>query len=470
MRRVRFERLFCESRKRAGKSRQDPHKWNILSGHDPAEHRNLRIAAIAAPAWNRSSCEMRSEGGILAWDSAAWRSWVMERSRQAFTIAPMAFRRRARPPTNVLAGIILLIGCRTHTLPNRPLFSESAACCTTFQPAVASNPFPVAPVARAAAMPIDGRGEEPAIDRDYQTVCAAWQELENGNTAALPAYQKSLARMLAEASRCGRLDPRGRLTIETTQGCRAIPISYCGFAWRPDEFCQVLPASNFDRREFEHDYRTRGVGVSLVAVRQCGAEEMFFRERQSFPVTAVLRTSQDRDVLEFYNPLQFDSIPVGPGALRLDRDLTASLVYLKQQTPRRYVEGFLDPGRERREAEARHDGALSARQDPRGVHPRAGFRSDDLGQAVNQLRAQSDVYQHYQFWYFRYPTGGDLIQSAAALRERLLIARETCDPQHGDPVLARMVLDRAQHGRPGGPASGQLFLQHPLALRCASTV
>ena len=41
---------------------------------------------------------------------------------------------------------------------------------------------------------------------------------------------------------------------------------------------------------------------------------------------------------------------------------------------------------------------------------------------------------------FRYPTGGEVLESAAVLRQRLRLARETFDPQHTDPALDAMVL------------------------------
>ena len=157
-------------------------------------------------------------------------------------------------------------------------------------------------------------------------------------------------------------------------------------------------------------------------------------------MTAVLRPAPGGAVLEFYNPLLFDSLSVGPARLRLDRDLTASLVYLKETAPHKYLQGFLDPG----ETDVKPKLVMMEPYQP-GKIPVVfihGLGSDPLtwADATNSLRAQGDIYRRCQFWYFRYPTGGDLMESAAALREKLLLARETCDPQHSDPALAQMVL------------------------------
>ncbi len=272
-----------------------------------------------------------------------------------------------------------------------------------------------------------------------QAAILAWQQLECGDRTAFPTYQESLARLIAAANHFGRLDPRGRLTIDTKYGCRVVPISYYGFAWTPGDFCQLLPAADF-HDDLRHYYYTPGIGTSLVAVRQASGDEEFFRERQSFPVTAVLRPAPDGAVLEFYNPLLFDSLSVGPATLGLDRDLTASLVYLKNVAPQRYLQGFLDPG----DTDVKPRLIMMEPYQP-GKIPVVfihGLGSDPLtwSDAVNRLRAQGDIYRRFQFWYFRYPTGGDLMQSAATLREKLLLAREICDPGHLDPALAQMVL------------------------------
>ena len=111
----------------------------------------------------------------------------------------------------------------------------------------------------------------------YQAAILAWQQLELGDRAAFQTYQESLAHMLATASRYGRLDPRGRLTIATTYGRRAVPIAYYGFAWKPADFCQVLPAADFGPDDLLHYYYTPGIGTSLVAVRQASCDEEFFR-------------------------------------------------------------------------------------------------------------------------------------------------------------------------------------------------
>jgi hypothetical protein len=59
---------------------------------------------------------------------------------------------------------------------------------------------------------------------------------------------------------------------------------------------------------------------------------------------------------------------------------------------------------------------------------------------ANELLAESDLYERYQIWAFRYPTGSGFFEQAAELREQLQVARALLDPMGADPALSQMVL------------------------------
>ena len=362
----------------------------------------------------------------------------MERSRRAVAFAVCASGPAARILGIVIIGAILLAGCNACRLSEpsgnvdaTTLCGAQQSACFASMPAVAAEPV----VMRS---PVEE--EQVGLEVDYRHAITAWRQVECGNAGAVADYRKSLALLLIRANRAGCLDPRGGLTVMTAQGPQVIPICNHGFAWKPADFSRVLPASEFRKDDLEHHYYTPGLGVSLVAVRESCGEETYYRQRQAFPVTAVLRPADGGAVLDFYNPLVFGAIPVGPYAMPLDRDLSASLVFLKAEAPKTYIEGFLNPG----EMDAKPKLILLEPYQP-GKIPVVfihGLGSDSLtwADAVNRLRAQSDIYGRFQFWFFRYPTGGDLLQSAAALREKLIIARDTFDPEHRDPALEQIVL------------------------------
>jgi pimeloyl-ACP methyl ester carboxylesterase len=58
----------------------------------------------------------------------------------------------------------------------------------------------------------------------------------------------------------------------------------------------------------------------------------------------------------------------------------------------------------------------------------------------NDLRADPELNQRYQFWFYRYPTGNPYLLTAADLRLALDRLRDALDPRHEDPAFDRMVL------------------------------
>lgn len=319
------------------------------------------------------------------------------------------------------------------------------------RPAALLRPVPTLDRGRPTIAPFFGRemtgafqdSPPQAISRDYQ---AAWQ-----------IYQQSLARLIPAATRFRRLDPRGRLTVRGMSGPLAVPIRYYGFAWQPSAFCRLIPASEHQGGDLQRHYRTPGLGVALIAVRFSCCEEPFSPTSVPFAVTAVLRASRPggpasasltagsqaegrEAVLEFYNPYLFESLPLGARVVRLERDLSAPLVYIQREAPQNYLQAFLDPG----ETDVRPK-LFMMEPYQRGKIPVVfihGLLSDPTTwlDAVNELRANSDLDRRYQFWYYRYPTGGGVLESAAKLREQLLLAREVCDPGAQDASMGRMVL------------------------------
>ena len=244
----------------------------------------------------------------------------------------------------VITSVFLLAGCHAFTLSDRQTLPSGGWSYAALRPFVGAETAGGRSGQSRSGQFCCQQQQVRCVDLYYQAAILAWQQLELGDNAAVQTYQDSVARMLAAASRYGRLDPRSRLMIVTAHGNQVVPITYYGFAWRPTDFCQVLPAAEFNHHDLRHHYATRGIGASLVAVRQACYDEEFFHRRQTFPATAVLRPTHNGAVLEFHNPLEFDSLSVGPNMLPLDRDLTASLAYLETTTPRKYLEGFLDPG------------------------------------------------------------------------------------------------------------------------------
>lgn len=373
----------------------------------------------------------------------------------------------------VIVCAVALSGCQRHCLRNQQCPPATRFCSDDASAVVLFYGTPGAPdaVDSATASLADAKRRAAAedvacVDLYYRAALQARQHLETATTPrcdnpdyqrAWEIYQQSLSQLIKTGQQYGRLDPRGRLRISTGGGWRIVPINYHGFAWKPSDFCELILPEGRSRSDLAVNYRSPGLGTALVAVRHASCEEPFHQISQPFAVTAVLRPAQAPEtrisgdglparaedsgaVLDFYNPYLFDSTRVGTAMVMLDRDLSAPVAYAAEHSSRNYLEGFLDP----RDADVKPKLWCWEPYRP-GKIPLVlihGLYSDPStwADAVNALCAQPDIYRNYQIWFYGYPTGGAVLDSAAKFREQLTVAREVFDPAHQDLSLERMVL------------------------------
>jgi len=305
----------------------------------------------------------------------------------------------------------------------------------------------------ADARQLDRQGCARSVDFYYRAALRSARILDvdtcggAGCRSTWLVYHAALGGLIDAGQRYGRLDPRCRLVVDERRG-RSIPVMHQGFAWRPSDFSLLVSASRFQSRQIAHRFGDCGIGHTLIAERiACCQEELFFRPRQPFAVTAVLRPLRDCDggdapesVLELHNPHTTDTILWRTTAVELARDLTGPMAAIVREAPRQYLRGFTAPSDLSVQAQL----VLVEPYQP-GKIPVIfihGLYSDPITwvDTVNELRAVPGLYERFQFWMFRYPTGGELLESAAVLRQRLILARELFDPQHADPALDEMVL------------------------------
>jgi pimeloyl-ACP methyl ester carboxylesterase len=175
-----------------------------------------------------------------------------------------------------------------------------------------------------------------------------------------------------------------------------------------------------------------------------------FPHEVSFPVTAFFRFEGDvRDLgtqrsgrLELYNPLTVQTVQIGSHAVPLETDLTTPLAYFLSRTDLEGIEytGFL---------------AADKIQDRTGIYMFEPYQPGKipvlmvhglLGSPLtwttmfNDLRADRELREHFQFWFYLYPTGSPYLVTAADLRQELNRLRSELDPAGKDPALDHMVL------------------------------
>ncbi|MEY2527665.1 MAG: hypothetical protein QOE73_2436, partial [Verrucomicrobiota bacterium] len=182
-----------------------------------------------------------------------------------------------------------------------------------------------------------------------------------------------------------------------------------------------------------------GIGAPLVAVAR--KENLQFREqfklrRVYAPVTAVIKFSNNRADLEFVDPMRTGRVSIGNRTFPLAVDLSASTAMLiAQERPERLgISRVLNPQKYADTARL----AQLQQYDPNRtpvifVH---GLQETGASWApmVDSLRNDPSIREHYQFWFFSYPSGYPYPYSAALFRQNL-DGIERAFPNHKRIVL-----------------------------------
>jgi pimeloyl-ACP methyl ester carboxylesterase len=317
----------------------------------------------------------------------------------------------------------------------------------------------------AQGLALEQANHPACIDYYYSAIAASWIVL-NSSVSAAPAqpldpqawsvYHDSLARLMLQGQRHGRLDPRRGLTVNTASGPLEIPARYFGFSWKPDDFHQALVVGDYRPKRPRRVYRRAGLGVPLVIVRHQNGDGGFLRNQHPFAATVVLRpavrsaeiagpssalaTGDGAAWLDFYDSVVVHRAPLAGLQIDLAADITAPFAMITSQTDRLRIGDLLLPGSSSTPpqlffVEPYRPGKIPVVF----VH---GLLSEPSTWAdpVNDLRAVPEVTERFQFWGFRYPTADSLLGSAAALREQLPQAVAMIDPTGSDPALRQVVL------------------------------
>jgi pimeloyl-ACP methyl ester carboxylesterase len=195
--------------------------------------------------------------------------------------------------------------------------------------------------------------------------------------------------------------------------------------WNPALY-EFTPADEFDvGGKYVTERTTRdGIGAPIVAVEREASES---RRQKLAPsrifrtVTAVAKFQGRRCVLEFYDPLDSETVTFYGRRVPLAADFTVPLAVMLQQT---------DPGKHElwrvlNPEKYAHTAAIERLQ-PYNPNKTVVLVIHGLKDSqatwtpmINKLRGDPVIRKHYQFWFYSYPTGYPFPYSAAILREEL---------------------------------------------------
>jgi pimeloyl-ACP methyl ester carboxylesterase len=240
---------------------------------------------------------------------------------------------------------------------------------------------------------------------------------------------------------------------------------------------ELIPAGDVDIRRLRVRTVQDGVGVPYVA--RFRSDSPVLRGQPGIPplagicdpVTAVWQFDRGGARLVFYRTRASDTAVIDGRSRRLAADFSAPLAYMVSKGRNRNID---IKSLIRTDRNIEHAGLFQfAKYDPKKipvvfVHGLMS-RPETWVPAVNELLADREIRERYQFWFFLYPTGLPVWASAAKLRGELDRFRQTLDPQRTNPNLDRMVLAGHSMGglisglqiRTGGKKLWQQFLRTP---------
>jgi pimeloyl-ACP methyl ester carboxylesterase len=232
----------------------------------------------------------------------------------------------------------------------------------------------------------------------------------------------------------------------------------CHGPWKAEDIAELKFVSDYELQGLKNHYRTYGLGVPLVAVLNreaaSGPAQRYYSPGVSFPATAFLRVQpvagsaeggRGRYVgrLEIYDPLRSTDITIQDRLIPLETDLSTPLAYTLN-----------DPSFKRANNAIKGLLNLEESQKNQGLYLLEPYDPDKIPvlmihglysslntwmEMFNDLRGTPEIRDHYQFWFYQYPTGQPFLLTAAQLRRELKDARSALEPSGEPSPLDEMV-------------------------------
>jgi len=273
---------------------------------------------------------------------------------------------------------------------------------------------------------------------------------------ACDLYNAALEDALRIVQDQNELRPGSIQTIKTASKDCHIKVQLQSNYWKPEDFDYFEFVSDYEVHGLRNHYRNYGLGVPLIAVRKSredkDSSEDFYPEDLSFPVTAFLRVNLEKSdsspydsaVLELHDPLNRPMVRVANRTIPLETDLSTPLAHTLSQPAldenRLSTLGLLKPEKATK---------------VQGLYMLEPFQPDKIPvvmvhglwsspvtwmEMFNDFRSDPRIHNHYQFWFYLYPTGQPFWFSAAEMRQDMAHMRKVLDPQNKSPALDHIVL------------------------------
>ena len=269
-------------------------------------------------------------------------------------------------------------------------------------------------------------------------------------------YNRSLEGMLRQVCIAGTLLPGQSVSVGGEENGFELAVKIAG-RWSDQEFERFELVNDYETEGFDNQYHRYGLGVPLIAVRKQQAvnapAEKYYPPELTMPMTAFcsfesLSNDADRNIekaiLTLYDPLERTTIKANSQIVPLESDITTPLAYHLRDP---VVSSGVLATATLLNAELKPDFFGMYMIEPYDpdkipvvmVH---GFWSSPTTWAhmFNDLRANPEIHNNYQFWFYSYPTGQPFWLSARQMRNDLDQIRRELDPNGKSDSLDQMIL------------------------------
>jgi pimeloyl-ACP methyl ester carboxylesterase len=271
-------------------------------------------------------------------------------------------------------------------------------------------------------------------------------------------YNVALEDLLRIVNARGELRPGKTYALDCEEHRFDVRVAMRGM-WGEGAFERFEFVSDFQVRGLQHRHVNYGLGVPLIAVRRSGEEadpaSRFYPAGMSVPVTAILRAVERPGArpdepqvvvcaLELQDPLASNVVEIGGRLVPLESDLTTPLGYYLDNPDFRLgsmaTAGLLNPNHTSHLRGLYMLEAFDPQKIPVLMVHGLWSSPETWTEMVNDLRAQPEIRDRYQFWTYMYPTGQPFWVTAAQMREDLARTRQMVDPNHRWEALDQMVV------------------------------
>ena len=276
---------------------------------------------------------------------------------------------------------------------------------------------------------------------------------------ACDIYNKSLEASLRLVKAEDRLKQGEAYRIKTPNHEFYVSLETVG-RWKGTRFQDFQFTSDYEVEGLKNQHRQYGLGVPLIAECKDHPPQVmgskYFPPDLTFALTAFLKVERNPTVdpktnktihyckVLLYDPLEKPVIDIHGKEIPLEADISTPLAYLldsSESSPLMMATmGLWKPDK----TDAERGIYMLEPYDPKKIPVMMvhGLWSTPMTwlEMFNDLRAQPEIRNNYQFWFYLYPTGQPFWISAAQFRDDLNSMRADLDPQHAAIALDQMVL------------------------------